>query len=165
MGRKGSDVTAAMRSTVCVPRYGTDGVLQKGDAGFAAEINRLYQTAESQALDSLIPLKAKLRGLHGDEFFSAVTEGMADILGADMSFVMKRILVDETKTAVEMPPLGTYSHEGLWLCLCSVEHFHLLSRIALGLTPGCATVWTHFKHKMRRCFTLLDDLKLTMGSR
>ena len=102
------EAAAAMRTTLCVPHFGTREVLQHGDPAFASETSRLYASAESKALESLIHLKANLRRLHGDDFFTAATEGMAGILGADMSFVMKRILIDDAEAAVEMPPFGEH---------------------------------------------------------
>lgn len=52
-------------------------------------------------------LKARLSTLTTDDFWTEVTQGMSTILGAGMTFVMKRMLVDEQEAAVEMPPHGT----------------------------------------------------------
>jgi signal transduction histidine kinase/CheY-like chemotaxis protein len=94
------------RQTICFPHHGTQGVLQHGDMGFSAETSRLYSDAESKALEDLIALKSNLSKASDDDFFSMVTEGMSKMLGAEICFVMKRVLVDDQHTAVEMPPIG-----------------------------------------------------------
>jgi signal transduction histidine kinase/AmiR/NasT family two-component response regulator len=101
------DLVAAMeRRTIAFPKYGTRDILQNGDRDFPKEINRLYSSSENNALEALVALKARLRDLSTDDFWTAVTEGMSKILGAEMAFVMKRVLVDEQEAPVEMPPLG-----------------------------------------------------------
>lgn len=94
------------RRTICLPHFGTRDVLRNGHPRFKDELDRLYPASESNALEGLIQLKANLQTLPTDDFWSAVTEGMAKILGADMSFVFKRVLVDDHDAAVEMPPYG-----------------------------------------------------------
>ncbi|KAK5123946.1 hypothetical protein LTR85_002143 [Meristemomyces frigidus] len=94
------------RRSICFPQPGTRNILQNGDPTFKQEISRLYSSEENNALEALVALKAKLRQTPTDDFWSEVTEGLSKILGAEMSFVMKRVLVDEQKAAVEMPPLG-----------------------------------------------------------
>ncbi|CAK4014481.1 histidine kinase [Lecanosticta acicola] len=94
------------RQTICFPNYETADVLKRGDAAFTHEIRRLYDVAESNALEQLIELKRSLRQLPTEDFWGAVTEGMSRILGAEICFVMKRVLVDDQESAVEMPPIG-----------------------------------------------------------
>ena len=94
------------RRTICLPQLGTQKVLQIGDHGFKQEINRLYLRAESNALEALITLKSKLQPLSGDGFWAAAVEGIANIIGAQISFVFKRMVVDDHGAAVEMPPYG-----------------------------------------------------------
>ncbi|KAK0273012.1 hypothetical protein LTR35_012424 [Friedmanniomyces endolithicus] len=94
------------RQTICFPREGTQNVLQCGDQDFQQELTRLYSVPENDALEVLVALKARLRSTPTDAFWTAATEGMADILGAEMTFVIKRVLVDDQCAAVEMPPLG-----------------------------------------------------------
>lgn len=97
---------AMERRTICFPHHGTQSVLQHGDPGFKDEINRLYASDENNALEELIALKASLRHLSTDDFWSAMTEGMSKMLGAEICFIMKRVLVDDQESAVEMPPIG-----------------------------------------------------------
>ena len=100
-------LTEAMeRQTNCFPHHGTRDVLQNGHPDFRSEMSRLYGPAESNALEALINLKIDLRNLSTDNFWSAATEGISNILGAKMAFVFKRILVDDHDAAVEMPPYG-----------------------------------------------------------
>ncbi|KAI6952003.1 hypothetical protein KC321_g17813, partial [Hortaea werneckii] len=94
------------RHTICLPRPGTRDILQHGDLMFGEQLSQLYASAESIALEGLVNLKAKLRNVPTTDFWAELTEGMSKILGAEMTFVMKRVLVDEQEAAVEMPPLG-----------------------------------------------------------
>lgn len=109
------------RQTICFPRHGTGEVLQSGDADFKREIDRLYSPAESNALEALIRLKTSLQTQSTDDFWSVLTEGISNILGAEMSFVFKRVLVDDQDAAVEMPPYGETGS-----CLMAVA-FHYCS--------------------------------------
>ena len=97
---------AMERQTICFPHVGTQDVLGVGHPGFKDEIERLYQPAENNALEQLIKLKAHLQTLPTDDFWEAVTEGVSKIVGADMAFVFRRILVDDQESPVEMPPYG-----------------------------------------------------------
>ncbi|SMR57525.1 unnamed protein product [Zymoseptoria tritici ST99CH_3D1] len=100
------DTQAMERQSICFPFHGTQDVLQHGDSGFKEEIDRLYSPAENNALESLIALKASLNHLSTEDFWTAATEGISSLLGAEICFIMKRILVDDQESAVEMPPLG-----------------------------------------------------------
>jgi signal transduction histidine kinase len=97
---------AMERQTICFPHFGTQKVLQTGDHGFSENINRLYDGAENDALEALVNLKARLKTLPTDDFWPAAVEGIAEVIGSQIAFVFKRILVDEHDSAVEMPPYG-----------------------------------------------------------
>ena len=97
---------AMERDTICFPRLGTRDVLRRGDPGFNDTVARLYHAGESDALEALVQLKTRLTTLSLDEFWTALCEGISQLVGSDMSFVMKRMLVDEQDAAVEMPPFG-----------------------------------------------------------
>lgn len=99
-------VPAMERRNICFPRPGTKTILEKGSQGFRDELRRLYASDENNALESLIQLKQHLRTLSADDYWSAATEGLSALLGAEITFVMKRMLVDDHDSAVEMPPLG-----------------------------------------------------------
>ncbi|KYG40506.1 hypothetical protein M433DRAFT_8736 [Acidomyces richmondensis BFW] len=94
------------RRTICLPRPGSRDTLHYGDPGFQQELARLYSSPDAQALESLVALKARLSTLATDDFWNEVTHGMSTILGAEMTFIMKRMLVDEQEAAIEMPPHG-----------------------------------------------------------
>jgi signal transduction histidine kinase/CheY-like chemotaxis protein len=82
-------------------------VIHDGDPSFSEGLGRLYPSSvESNILEELIILKSKLQQCSSDDFWSLVSERMAEILGAQMCFIAKRILVDEQDAAIEMPPLG-----------------------------------------------------------
>ncbi|KAF2166578.1 hypothetical protein M409DRAFT_66595 [Zasmidium cellare ATCC 36951] len=106
MSDSNSEKVAMERRTICFPHHGTQGILQHGDKGFKDEIDRLYVPAENNAMEQLLELKTRLRTLPTEEFWGAVTEGISRILGAEICFVMKRVLVDDQNSAVEMPPIG-----------------------------------------------------------
>lgn len=107
MGGGGLPFMGSMdRQTICLPHFGTQKVLQTGDHGFQGEMDRLYVRAESDALEALIGLKARLRTLSTDDFWPAFVEGLADLLDSQMSFITKRMVVDDPNAAVEMPPIG-----------------------------------------------------------
>ncbi|EME79882.1 uncharacterized protein MYCFIDRAFT_38040 [Pseudocercospora fijiensis CIRAD86] len=106
MGGSDEGQQAIERQTICFPRHGTQDVLQAGHPGFNDEIARLYSPAENNALESLLALKADLRLASTDDFWTILTEGMSKLVGADICFVMKRVLVDDQESAVEMPPIG-----------------------------------------------------------
>lgn len=106
MGSAPGSEAGMERQTICLPHFGTQEVLQTGDHGFKDELNRLYPGAENDALEALIDLKTRLRTLSSDDFWPAVVEGIVNMMGAQISFVFKRILVDEHDSAVEMPPHG-----------------------------------------------------------
>ncbi|THY45208.1 hypothetical protein D6C97_08693 [Aureobasidium pullulans] len=82
-------------------------VIHDSDPDFGEGMGRLYPSSiESNILEELVILKSKLRLCNNDDFWSLVSERMAEILGAQFCFIAKRILVDEQDTAVEMPPIG-----------------------------------------------------------
>lgn len=94
------------RSSICFPKPGTTTILERGNQGFQDELRRLYATNENNALEELVDFKRHLKTLSTDDFWSAFTEGLSKLLGAEITFVMKRMLVDEQDAAVEMPPIG-----------------------------------------------------------
>lgn len=96
----------ADRHTVCFPRWGTQDVTKHGDSDFQQELDRWYSGEESKALEALIELKTKLRTTPTEDFWAAAVEGLSQVVGSEIAFIMKRMLVDDQSTAVEMPPLG-----------------------------------------------------------
>ncbi|WPH03040.1 histidine kinase [Acrodontium crateriforme] len=100
------DVALVERSSICLPKMGSDSTLHHGDDMFNEHIARFFAAPENNALEEVVNLKQQSQGLPNDEFFSHVTEKIAKIVGADMSFIMKRVLVDEQNAAIEMPPHG-----------------------------------------------------------
>lgn len=99
--------SAMERDTICfAPRHGEPDAIHKGDRDFKDETDHLYDPAENNALEAVIKLKARLQTLTTEQFWDAITEEISNILGADMSFIFKRVLMDDQDSAVEMPPLG-----------------------------------------------------------
>ncbi|KAF2730400.1 hypothetical protein EJ04DRAFT_473770 [Polyplosphaeria fusca] len=94
------------RNSLCFSRPEPGMVVHGGERGFREELLRLYSPAESNAAEELVKLKDLLRKADSDSFWPALTEGLADIAGAQYAFVSKRILADDDNVAVEMPPLG-----------------------------------------------------------
>lgn len=94
------------RKSLCLSQPEPNVVIHDGDQTFTKEVGRIYSARESNLLEELVQLKATLRRTKTDDFWSLLTERMAGLLDAQMSFISKRILVDEQDTAVEMPPIG-----------------------------------------------------------
>ncbi|GME62809.1 hypothetical protein GTA08_BOTSDO03076 [Neofusicoccum parvum] len=94
------------RDSLCFACPEPDVVLHAGQPGFREGLMRLYEPAESRAAEQLVQLKERLRHTRTEDFFEVVTEGLAQITGAQYAFVSKRILVDDENVAVEMPPIG-----------------------------------------------------------
>ncbi|KAK4986044.1 hypothetical protein LTR50_005567 [Elasticomyces elasticus] len=94
------------RKSLCFATSDHARVLHAGDDGFWEELRRLYSVAESNAAEQLVTLKNNLRGAAYEVFWPTLAKGVAELAGAEMSFVSKRVLVDEHDAAVEMPPIG-----------------------------------------------------------
>ncbi|KAI9815852.1 MAG: hypothetical protein M1826_001950 [Phylliscum demangeonii] len=94
------------RTSLCLPSFDTGLVMHHGEPGFREEVARLYHPAESDASERLMALKMTLRDADTDDFWRVLMEGLLDIAGAQFGFVAKRILLDDDRSAVEMPPIG-----------------------------------------------------------
>ncbi|KAF2265625.1 sensor protein rcsC [Lojkania enalia] len=94
------------RQSVCLSSLRPGMVIHGGEHGFKEELLRLYSPAESNAAEELVKLKDSLRKAESESFWPLLTEGLANISGAQYAFVSKRILVDDENVAVEMPPIG-----------------------------------------------------------
>ena len=94
------------RRSICLSQPQPNVVIHDGDSEFPQELGKLYKSEETRLLENLLELKSTLRNIPTDAFWAHLSERMAEILGAQMSFVSKRILVDEQDAAVEMPPIG-----------------------------------------------------------
>lgn len=101
-----SDDDHVNRTTLCLPRYGNDAILHTGDEGFRDVLRHYFPSAESNASERLVGLKAKLRTASTHDFWAILMEEICDITGSQCGFVAKRMLVDDQDSAVEMPPLG-----------------------------------------------------------
>jgi signal transduction histidine kinase/CheY-like chemotaxis protein len=77
-----------------------------GEEGFEEGISKHFPTAENNAAEKLVQLKAELAEVSGEIFWQKLMEGMTNVCGAQYSFVAKRILVDDHDSAIEMPPIG-----------------------------------------------------------
>lgn len=77
-----------------------------GDVGFRESVQQHYSISENNAVEQLVELKKRLTEASTYDFWSLLMEGMTKITGAQYGFVAKRILVDDQKSAVEMPPIG-----------------------------------------------------------
>src|SRR6201999_996893 len=84
------------RKTLCIsypPQ--PDHVLQQDDPDFIEQVARFYTPEESLAADRLIDLKTQLETAKGDTFWTTITEGMAQLSGAQYAFVSKRMDHDD----------------------------------------------------------------------
>lgn len=94
------------RATLCLPNFDTGIVMHRGEEQFMADATRYFVPAENDANEKLIELKSRLRDASTTDFWRILMEGMTDIADAQFAFVTKRLLVDDDKAAVEMPPVG-----------------------------------------------------------
>jgi len=101
-----TDVDLSRRS-ICLSQPEPNVVIHEGNHKFTQELGKLYTIDESKALEGLLELKDALKTItNDDDFWSYLAERMAEIVGGQLSFISKRILVDEQDTAIEMPPIG-----------------------------------------------------------
>ena len=94
------------RRTLCISHPEPDGLLHAGEDGFRNALQSWYPAAENNAAEHLVLLKSKLKAAPTAEFWTLVTEGLAELTGAQYGFISKRMLVDDEDSAVEMPPFG-----------------------------------------------------------
>jgi len=94
------------RQSLCFSQPKPGMLVHGGDNGFTDELLRHYSPAESNAAEELVTLKGALRKADIESFWHLLTEGLANIAGAQYAFVSKRILRDDRDVAVEMPPIG-----------------------------------------------------------
>lgn len=81
-------------------------VIHMGDPGFRARMEQNFVDVESNCLEQTYDLKEKLRASTTFDFWQILMEGMSEVMGAQYSFVAKRVLYDDENAAVEMPPFG-----------------------------------------------------------
>jgi hypothetical protein len=94
------------RRSICLAQPLPGVVVKLGENGFKEELARIYDPAESNAVEQIIELKDALRNADTDTFWALLTKGLAQILDAQYAFVSKRILVDDKDVPVELPPIG-----------------------------------------------------------
>ncbi|KAF9730772.1 hypothetical protein PMIN04_007391 [Paraphaeosphaeria minitans] len=94
------------RHSLCFSQPTPGMVVHAGDDAFNDELLRHYSPVESNAVEQLVRLKDALRKADAETFWHLLTEGMANITGAQYAFVSKRILQHDRDVAVELPPIG-----------------------------------------------------------
>ena len=107
------------RESLCFSSSIPGIVIHRGDEGFREIARQNYSKAENKATEQLVQLKAKLKGATTSTFWTQLMEGMTRIVGAQYAFVVKRILVDDQNSAVEMPPIGEAGS-----CLLAVAFYY-----------------------------------------
>lgn len=94
------------RESLCFSDARRGVVVHSKDEGYREELLRHYSVEESNAIERLLKFKETLRHLDSDAFFGTLTEGLAELVGAQYAFVSKRIVAEDENVAVEMPPIG-----------------------------------------------------------
>lgn len=89
--RKSPTMTAFDRNSLCITHNAPDVVLQKGDVGFREQVSRFYDAGENDANEALVKLKRKLRMTKNEDFWPLATQGIGNLLGAQFTFISKRI--------------------------------------------------------------------------
>ncbi|KAF3171909.1 hypothetical protein EYR41_004808 [Orbilia oligospora] len=96
----------ALDPSICIPSCDNKSIIHSGQPGFLEMMNKHYPKDEMKARHLISVLKLKLYTLQGQEFWKTLMTGMADITGSQYTFVAKRVLKGDAKSAVEYPPLG-----------------------------------------------------------
>lgn len=94
------------RTTLCVASSTPGVVTHHGDSSFLADTRVHFSCHENNAAEQLMLLKARLAESGNEDFWNILLEGIATITGSQYALVVKRILVDDQNSAVEMPELG-----------------------------------------------------------
>ncbi|KAG9238577.1 HHK17, histidine kinase-group VII protein [Amylocarpus encephaloides] len=134
------------RDTLCLPDFATYSILHGGDERFNHIARQYFPTAESNATERLVSLKARLRNAPTPDFWSLLMEEICDITGSQCGFVVKRMLVDDQDSAVELPELGAPGS-----CLKGVA-FYVNNGVGVKeMYPDCrfhahGTLCAHMKH-------------------
>ncbi|EPS38522.1 hypothetical protein H072_7731 [Dactylellina haptotyla CBS 200.50] len=100
------DVPLDDPSSICIPACDNKSIIHSGQPGFLEMMNKHYLPDEMNARNQISSLKLRLHSLQGELFWKLLMTGMADITGSQYTFVAKRVLKGDSKSAVEYPPLG-----------------------------------------------------------
>jgi hypothetical protein len=98
--------TGIQRDSLCFPNFDDKVVIHRGHPDFDKETKKHFSTAENRAAEQVVLLKVKLKDPAVVDFWSTLVEGLAEIVGSQITFVAKRMLVDDENVAVELPPIG-----------------------------------------------------------
>jgi signal transduction histidine kinase/ActR/RegA family two-component response regulator len=134
------------RQYLCIaspPADKTGSILHSGDQGFIEQVSRYYPQLEAAALEQLGLLKEQLRHTKGDKFWTAATEGLAQLLGAEYAFISKRMFVDLENPNIALPPLGDKDSCLLGMSIYyaggeNTESFNALRAKYVGYNCPCA---------------------------
>ena len=94
------------RQTLCIAGPSPGASIHRGNELFKDMLQRHYSTPESNANERLVLLKTKLACVADDDFWTALLEGITNVLGAQISFVAKRVAPDDASDTVQMPGHG-----------------------------------------------------------
>ena len=94
------------RTSLCMSGPTPNVATHVGDEYFPKIVSQHYSVAENNATEHLVRLKHQLRESTTFDFWRMLMEGMTAMTGAQYGFVAKRILVDDSNSAVEMPGIG-----------------------------------------------------------
>ncbi|KAI1614642.1 hypothetical protein EDD37DRAFT_109941 [Exophiala viscosa] len=114
-----ASVSHVERRSLCLPSLQPGVPTQYGEEGFVKNIANHFRPSENNALERLVDLKRELREADTETFWRRLMEGMTDLCQAQYGFVAKRILRDDHKSAVEMPPIGEVGS-----CLLGVAFYY-----------------------------------------
>jgi len=113
------EVAIVERQSLCLPGYQPGLASHAGDHGFVQSLARHFISAENNAAERLVQLKAELRNADPETFWTRLMEGMTELCHAQYGFVAKRISGDDHDAAVELPPLGEHGS-----CLLGVAFYY-----------------------------------------
>ncbi|KAH0560069.1 hypothetical protein GP486_003415 [Trichoglossum hirsutum] len=79
------------RLTICLTHHKPKAIIHDGEDSFREQLCQHFSLPEIQAGRGLFELKTKLRRANTDDFWQILVEGMAEITGAQIAFVSKRV--------------------------------------------------------------------------
>ncbi|EXJ78952.1 hypothetical protein A1O3_08452 [Capronia epimyces CBS 606.96] len=107
------------RQSLCLPGEEPGVSVHYGQEGFVQNLARHFASAENNAAEKLVQLKRNLKDADTEGFWQTLMEGMTEICQAQYAFVAKRVLADDHKSTVEMPPIGEPGS-----CLLGVAYYY-----------------------------------------
>ena len=100
-----TEETHSERSSICFGLPNPNDVALPGEARFSDVLFSHYEPAEALAQEQAILLKQRAKDASQEDFWQIICAGLADIFGAQLSFISTRVTHDRI-TGRALPPMG-----------------------------------------------------------